>query len=102
MIQPATLRLESNGGQQNSTYFAGDAFHLVLTLQVELMVLMLQVQLLVLMLLILAFRSSQLALIFTTLANFSLLTALPSLIYSLTPLKFLLYIPTHSLLHFFQ
>jgi hypothetical protein len=33
MIQPATLRLESNGGQQNSTYFNRDALQLVLMLQ---------------------------------------------------------------------
>jgi hypothetical protein len=39
MLQPATLRQESSGGQQNSTYFVGDALQLVLMLQLQLLVL---------------------------------------------------------------
>jgi hypothetical protein len=39
MIQPATLRLESNGGQRNTTYFNRDAMQIVLTWQVQMLML---------------------------------------------------------------
>jgi len=35
MIQPATLRLESNGGQKNTTYFNRDGLQIALMLQLQ-------------------------------------------------------------------
>jgi hypothetical protein len=35
MIQPTTLRLESNRGQQNCTYFNRNPFQLALMLQLQ-------------------------------------------------------------------
>jgi len=46
MIQPATLRLESNGGQQNTTYFNRDDLQIALMLQLQ----MLMVKLVILVL----------------------------------------------------
>jgi len=37
MIQPATLRLESNGGQENTVYFKSRPLRLVLMLQLLLL-----------------------------------------------------------------
>jgi len=38
MIQPATLRLESNVGKQNATYLKRDAVQLVSMLQLQVLV----------------------------------------------------------------
>ena len=46
MIQPAILRLESNGGQQNTTYFKRDDLQIALMLQLQ----MLMVKLVILVL----------------------------------------------------
>jgi hypothetical protein len=46
MIQPATLRQESSGGQQNSTYFNRGASDLVLMLKFQM--LMVKIQMLML------------------------------------------------------
>jgi hypothetical protein len=35
MVQPATLRLESNGGQENTTYFNRDDVQIALMLQLQ-------------------------------------------------------------------
>jgi hypothetical protein len=37
MIQPATLRLESSGGQQNATYFNRDVVLCVMMLQLHML-----------------------------------------------------------------